>query len=156
MFKRIIGFEDDADSGDRALLALEELADIELTSEDPEFPIESALSGREGPGWRAGRPGRQIIRLIFKNPQDIHCVWLRFEESDRERTQEYCLRWSKDRKTAPTEILRQHWNFSPPGTSAETEKHVLDLADVKVLELMINPDIGSNEAFATLNRLKIA
>lgn len=155
MSKRIIGFENDTFIDDRAPLGLEELADIELTSEDPEFPIELALSAREGPGWRAGSPGKQIIRLIFKNPQDIHSIWLSFEESDIERTQEYSLRWSKDKETAPGEILRQQWNFSPSASTAEIEKHTLDLPDVKVLELIINPDISRNDVFATLKRLKI-
>src|SRR5229473_4715715 len=55
-------------------LDLEEIATVEVTSEDPNFPIESALAAREGPGWRAAEPGKQIIRILL----DIrdHCVGL--------------------------------------------------------------------------------
>jgi hypothetical protein len=44
-------------------LDLEKVAIVEITSEDPKFPIESALATREGTGWRgrkrqAGDPSR--------------------------------------------------------------------------------------------------
>jgi hypothetical protein len=34
-------------------LELEQLAKVEVTSEDPNFPIESALVSGTEPGWRA-------------------------------------------------------------------------------------------------------
>jgi hypothetical protein len=34
-------------------LDLEEMAKVEVTSEDPDFPVESALVSGKGPGWRA-------------------------------------------------------------------------------------------------------
>jgi hypothetical protein len=77
-------------------LAVGELAEVELTSEDPDFPIESALvTGREGGGWRAAGPGEQIIRLIFNAPTAMRRIKLQFSETERERTQEFVLRWSK-------------------------------------------------------------
>jgi hypothetical protein len=44
-------------------LDLEEIATVEVTSEDPNFPIESALVARKGPGWRAAEPGKHPHRL---------------------------------------------------------------------------------------------
>ncbi len=37
-------------------LDLERLAEVEVTSEDPAHPIESALLPNGGPGWRAAHP----------------------------------------------------------------------------------------------------
>ena len=41
---------------------------MEVTSEDPSFPIESAFGSNAGPGWRASQGGEQQIRVIFDNP----------------------------------------------------------------------------------------
>jgi len=38
-------------------LDLEEIAKVEVTSEDPNFPIESALVARKGPRLAGGRSG---------------------------------------------------------------------------------------------------
>jgi hypothetical protein len=38
-------------------LDLEQAAKVEVTSEAPNFPIESALAPGKGPGWRAGPKG---------------------------------------------------------------------------------------------------
>jgi hypothetical protein len=53
-------------------LEIEELATIEVTSEDPNFPIASALSSGTGLGWRAAERGSQIIRIIFDKPRPLH------------------------------------------------------------------------------------
>src|SRR5262249_47303455 len=78
---------------DQAWLALEQIATVEVTSEDPSFPIESALGADVGPGWRASRDGQQQIRLIFDSPISLHHIEIRFYEADDERTQEFTLRW---------------------------------------------------------------
>ena len=49
-------------------LDLERLARVEITSEDPRYPIEAAFAPDRSPGWRAGGPGLQIIRLVFDQP----------------------------------------------------------------------------------------
>jgi hypothetical protein len=41
------------------------IATVEVTSEDPDFPIESAFSADGGPSWRASQKGEQQIRLVF-------------------------------------------------------------------------------------------
>ena len=39
-------------------LDLEEMAKVEVTSEDPSFPLESALVSWKRPGWRAAQRGK--------------------------------------------------------------------------------------------------
>jgi hypothetical protein len=137
-------------------LNLETLADVEITSESSEHPIEGALLSGTGRGWRAAKPGMQTIRLLFKKPQDINRVHLIFLESAIKRTQEYVLRGSRDEGQTWNEIVRQQWNFSPDGSMRETEDHNLALTGVTALELIITPDISGQRAFASLEKLRIA
>lgn len=137
-------------------LDVEALADVEITSEHPSHPIESALLAGRGPGWRAAGPGRQTIRILFTHPQPLRQIRLTFHEPKVERTQEYVLRWSPDRGQSFQEIVRQQWNFSPHGSTSETEDHHVDLPAVTLLELSITPDISRGNAFASLARLRLA
>src|SRR5215470_536194 len=81
-------------SSDQSWLDLEQIASVEVTSEDPDFPIESALTIGGGRGWRASGPGRQVIRILFNNPRRLHRISLEFSETDLQRTQEFTLAWS--------------------------------------------------------------
>ena len=137
-------------------LDLDSLADVEVTSEDPAHPIESALVPNQASGWRAGGPGKQTIRLLFSSPQQLHRIRLCFVESGIERTQEYVLRWSHDEGKTFREIVRQQWNFSPQGATSEIEDHQVELADVTVLELCIVPDIGRDSVPASLDQMRVA
>jgi hypothetical protein len=137
-------------------LNLERLAEMELTSEDVAYPIESALLPGGGSGWRAAGPGEQMIRLLFDEPQRLRRIWLQFVEPVAERTQEYVLRWSPDGGQSYREIVRQQWNFSPQGTTSETEDHRVDLSGVTALELRIVPDIRGGPARASLAHLRLA
>jgi len=67
-------------------LELERMAKVEITSEDPKFPIESALSLGKGSGWRAATVGTQIIRLVFDEPKDLRRIKLVFSEAETERS----------------------------------------------------------------------
>jgi hypothetical protein len=42
-------------------LDLEETAKVEVTSEDPGSPVESALVSGKGPRWRATQRGKQML-----------------------------------------------------------------------------------------------
>ena len=137
-------------------LELENLVEVEMTSEDAEYPIESALLSDQGPGWRAAASGKQIIRLIFLKPQPLRKIQLNFIETQVERTQEYVLRWSPDDGHSFQEIVRQQWNFNPRGSTSELENHEVDLAGVTILELAIAPDISGDHAIASLARLRLA
>ena len=157
MRKRIVGrAQQEAVLADQDWLNVERLADVEVTSEDPRYPIEAALVPGRGSGWRAAEPGRQTMRLLFTSPQRLRRIWLVFAESAIERTQEYVLRWSSDGGQSFHEIVRQQWNFSPRGATWETEDHRVELSDVAILELSIIPDTSGNLAFASLVQLRIA
>ena len=131
-------------------LDLEHIATVEVTSEDPSFPIESAIGSKDGPGWRASQAGEQQIRIIFDEPVSLHRIQLRFHEVALERTQEFTLRWAPAAGGSTREIVRQQWNFSPTGSTTEIEDYVVDLDAVSVLELAIHPDLSRRDAVATL------
>jgi hypothetical protein len=152
MRKRIVGPHHSQQGGqpDKGWLDLEQIATVEVTSEDPSFRIEYALGSNDGPGWRAAQGGEQEIRIIFDKPVSVHRMELRFHEADCERTQEFIVRWSSESGGPATEIVRQQWNFSPTGSTTEIEHYVVDLDAVSVLELAIRPDLHRQEAVATL------
>lgn len=137
-------------------LDLEHLVEVELTSEDPAFPIESALTMGSGPGWRAQQAGPQTIRLLFDKPQKIRRIGLIFQEDERERTQEFALHWSSGSAESRRELVRQQYNFSPPGNSRECEDYAVDLDGLTRLELTVTPDISGGESRASLSRLRLA
>jgi hypothetical protein len=137
-------------------LDLEEIARVEVTSEDPNFPIEAALASRERSGWRAAEKGKQIIRIVLDNPRTLHRIRLEFAETEVERTQEFTLRWSDEVAGPLREIVRQQWNFSPQGSTSEIEDYQVQLKHLSVLELTLKPDLTPDNAFATLARCRVA
>jgi len=156
MRKRVMSRSQGAASLKQDWLNVEDLVELEITSEDAEHPIEAALLPGATPGWRAAEAGNQTIRLVFNHPQKLRRVWMNFVESQTERTQEYVLRWSPDDGQSFTEIVRQQWHFSPPSTTSETEDHYVELPPVTMLELSIIPDISGGNAFASLAQLRLA
>lgn len=157
MRKRIIsdGPQPDSPIGDD-WLHLPALAAVEVTSEDAAHPVESALAGDRGGGWRAAQDGEQVIRLLFDEPQRLRRIHLLFEERERARTQEFVLRWSPDGGRTYSEVVRQQYNFSPPGTAREVEDYRIELDGVTALELRIIPDVGGGDSRASLERLRLA
>ena len=156
MRKRLLEEENRQNTAPADWLRLEELAEVEISSEDARHPIESALLAEAGSGWRAAVPGQQTIRLLFAQPQQLRRIRVRFVETAVQRTQEYLLRWSGDAGQSFREIVRQQWNFSPEGSVTQTGEHRVDLSGVTVLELIITPDIGNEHALASLAELRIA
>jgi len=157
MRKRIIApVQQKTTSPDQDWLNVEGLAEVEITSENAAHPIESALLPGQASGWRAAGPGKQTIRILFAQPQRLRRICLNFVETHTERTQEYVLRWSSDGGQSFREIVRQQWNFSPHGTTDETEDHHVELPAVTVLELSIIPDISGGNACASLAQLQLA
>jgi hypothetical protein len=136
-------------------LDVERAAVVEVTSEDKDFPVESAFVSGDARGWRAAAPGSQTIRLIFDHPQRLRCISLIFEEGDTRRTQEFVLRCSSDGGSFK-EIVRQQWNFSPPESMREVEEYQVELSNVTALELAIKPDIGGGVARASLRSLRLS
>jgi hypothetical protein len=157
MRKSIIARETSSDvDAEKGWLDLAKLAHVEISSESPSHPIEAALQPGGGPGWRAAEPGQQIVRLLFDQPQRIRRISLQINEQELARTQEFALRWSQDSGRTYREIVRQQYNFNPPGTNSELEDYTVDLSGVTTLELSIIPDIGGSGARATLARFRVA
>lgn len=157
MEKRILGSDSAAEKSPQVDgLDLAALSDVEVSSENPDYPIEAALLPGFEQGWRAGTPGQQSIRLLFKQPQHIQTVKIAFTESHVARTQQYVLRISQDNGESFQEIVRQQWNFSPNGSTSAAETHRLTAAGVDIVELLINPDIANPNVFATLQSLRVS
>ena len=156
MRKRIIGpGPREVAAAEPGWLDLERLAQVEITSEDADYRIESALIPGTGLGWRAAQPGEQTIRLRFDEPLRLKRIHLMFLEGERERTQEFVLRWSSDGGQSYREIVRQQYNFSPPEAAREVEDYDVDLDGVTALELRIVPDISGGSARASLAQLRV-
>jgi hypothetical protein len=157
MRKRLIGHgPGEAADTEPGWLDLEHLAEVEITSEDVDYPIESALIPGTISGWRAAGPGEQTIRLWFDEPLRLNRIQLLFQEGEQERTQEFVLRWSPDGGLSYREIVRQQYNFSPPETTREIEDYNVDLVGVTALELRIVPDISGGSTQASLAQLRLA
>lgn len=137
-------------------LDLERLAEVEVSSEDPEHPIESALVPGQDRGWRAAEPGEQLLRILFDQPQRLRRIWLRFAEPSSERTQQFTLRWRPADGSATREIVRQQWTFSSPGALQETEDYRVELSGVAQLELSIVPDVRGGAVRASLEAVRLA
>jgi hypothetical protein len=154
--KRLIpAGQHDATQPGEGWLDLEHVADVEISSEDADHPIEGALVPGRGSGWRASGPGEQTIRLVFTTPQRLSRIVLEFVEPTAERTQEFELRWSPDGGESFREIVRQQWNFAPQGGDRETEDYRVDLSAVTVLELRIVPDVSGGDTHASLERMRL-
>jgi hypothetical protein len=146
----------DLTTSEQEWLDVEQLAQVEVTSEDASHPVESALIPGDGSGWRAAQPGEQTIRLVFDRPQRLSRVWLLFIEPDTARTQEFVLRWSPDGGRSFRDIVRQQWNFGPPETIREAEDYRVELSGVTALELVIVPDVRGGEARASIAQWRLA
>jgi len=146
----------DAPSPNEDWLDLDSAAVVEVTSEEKGYSVESALVSGDVQGWRAADSSPQTIRLIFDVPQRIRRIWLVFEETEAERTQEFVLRWFSDGGHSFREIVRQQWNFSPPETTREIEDYPVELSDLTVLELVMVPDKSRGAARASLKSMRLA
>ena len=158
MRKNIIDPAKKVDPGtlsDEEWLDLQKIARVEVTSEDPDFPVDSALTPTKGPGWQAANSGKQIIRIIFDQPTPLRRIRLEFSEPHVERTQEFTLGWSAEPEGPSREIVRQQWNFSPDGSISEIEDYRVALESVRALELVLKPDLSKGPAFATLAKWRM-
>jgi hypothetical protein len=79
-----------------------------------------------------------------------------FEETETKRTQEFTLRWSPDRGSSFREIVPQQRNFSSADATREVEDYAVDLSNVTLLDLIIEPDKENRKARASLLSLRLA
>ena len=155
MRKRIIDQGSKEPSTDQTWLDLERIATVEVTSEEAEHPIESALIPGGTSGWLAGEAGEQTIRLLFDEAAVLARIHLVFEEKWHQRTHQFLLTWSEDVGGPRREIVRQQYTFAPPDTTVEVEDYKVSLSGVRLLELRIIPDIGGGNARASLASMRL-
>lgn len=156
MRKRIISHDKKSSSVDKDWLQLESIAQVEVSSEEAQHPIEAALVPGASSGWRAAAPGQQVVRVIFDEPQTLRLIHLVFDEHEQERQQQYTLRWTSGVGQPYREIVRQQYNFSPPTTTTEVEDHRVNVASCTELELSIVPDLRGSAAHASIVEFRLA
>jgi hypothetical protein len=154
MIKRITSRNDTVSTTE--WLDLIQLADVDVTSEQPASPIEGVFACNAPVSWRAATPGVQTIRLHFRSPVRLARIDLVFEEAVVMRTQEFVLRWQAAGTHRSVIILRQQFTFAPPTTTIEREDYRVDLIEASVLELSITPHISGGDSTATLQRFCVA
>ena len=135
------------------------VATVQVTSEQADHPIDNAFDESRGPGgsrWVADAPGEQTVTLVFDSPQTIRKIGVEAEELAVSRTQELAVSVSADGGRTYRELVRQEFNFSPPGTSFERELWSVSAGAVTHLRLEIKPDNGGRVGRATLTSLAVA
>jgi hypothetical protein len=140
-------------------LSISDVATVQVTSEEADHPIDNAFDHNGGPGgsrWIAAEPGEQTVILLFDSPQTIRKIGLEVEEPAVSRTQELSVSVSSDGGRTYRELVRQEFNFSPPGTSFERELWSTPAGAVTHLRLEIKPDKGARVGRATLTSLTLA
>ncbi len=130
-------------------LNLEEIAEVEVSSEAPGFSVENVFAQGSGGGWQAQTTGAARITLHFDKPQAITRTLLHFVEDEHERSQEWALS-AVLADGGERELLRQGWNFSPGGSREQRESYALHTPPVRSLTLWLDPDRGQNRYPATL------
>ena len=137
---------------------LERIARVEISSEDPQFPIEHALGKKVTTGWRAAGTGPQLIRLHFDEPMNIKRLQLHFVDKAAERSQEFAVYAGPGAELK--EVVRQQWSFSPHGSTEEIEDYTVNLSGITTLEVRIDPDRShdpkQSRHYASLQSLKLA
>ena len=158
MRKQILGKDYPAEmSPGPGELNIAAIATALVSSDAAEYPIDNAFDTRRGPGgsrWIASEPGEQTLILAFDTPQTIRQISLEIEEQEVSRAQEIQLAVSQDGQTY-RELLRQEYNFSPPGTTFEREDWSVTAQDVTHLRLCIKPDKSGKPCRATLTSLRL-
>ena len=156
--KQIIGVPPSASALVPGRIDIAAVATVLVTSEDPGHPVDDAFDGNGGPGgsrWVAGETGEQAVILAFDAPHSIRRVVLEVEERVVARTQELHLAASCDGGQTYRELLRQEYNFSPPGTTFEREDWAVAAEGVTHLRLVIRPDKGDKPCRATVTSLAL-
>lgn len=122
---------------------IEALATVAVTSEAPGHPLENAFDDRRGPGgsrWIAADPGEQALIIAFDVPQTIREISLEVEEVEVSRSQELQLALSRDGGRTYQEVVRQEYNFAPPGTTFEREQWGVNGDGITHVRLVLKPD----------------
>ena len=129
---------------------------MHATSEAEGHPILLAFDEGQGPGgtcWKAGGRGEQTITVTFREPCRLAQVSMEVEEREVARTQEVQLAVSTDGGLTYRELVRQEFNFSPDGGTWEKETWNVPADPITHVKLVIKPDKGRTDCYATLTSL---
>jgi hypothetical protein len=138
--------------------AIAAIAEVWVTSEAADAPIDHAFDPHGGPGgthWVAAGPGEQRLILAFDTPQPLRTIRLEVEEPEVSRTQVLHVSVSRDGGRTYRELRRQEYTFSPPGTTFEREEWAVTVEGATHLQLVITPDKGGAPCRATLTSLAV-
>jgi hypothetical protein len=139
-------------------LDIASIASVVVTSEETAHPIDNAFDkayGRGGSQWIAGTDGEQVIILSLDVPLFIRSLGVEIEETDVARKQKLEIYISRDREEAYTKVLTQEYEFSPPGTTFESELWELNAEAVTNIQVRIIPDMSGRPCRAKLTRLSL-
>ena len=134
------------------------VATIIVTSEAANHPVDNVFDRHCGPGasrWVAGELGEQTLILNFDAPQMLRRIHLEVEEVEVSRSQELWVSVSNDGGQTYREVVRQEYNFGPPGTTFEHEEWQVAPQKVTHLCIRIKPDKGDLPCRATLTSLTL-
>jgi hypothetical protein len=155
--KRILNTDESPASGhDKAALDIAAIATVIVTSEETANPVNHIFDQSHGPGatrWVAAKVGEQDLIVDFDTPQTINRIVLEVEETEVSRRQEVVISISRDGGHGYDELIRQEYNFSPPGTTFERETWMVSAQRVTHLRLHIIPDKGGKPCRATVTSL---
>ncbi|MGH7231029.1 MAG: discoidin domain-containing protein [Nitrospiraceae bacterium] len=158
MLRKQIAKRDAHPQASRGEIRIPDAATLSVTSEMPEHPIDCICDDQRGPGstrWIADETGDQTLVLAFDIPRNLHKVSLEVEETNGSRTQELALSVSLDWGQTYREVLRQEYNFSPPGTTFEHEEWRVPVEGVTNLWFWIRPDKGGKPCRASITSLAL-
>jgi hypothetical protein len=155
--KRILDTAETPTGGhDPAAVDVVAIATVIVTSEQATNPVNHIFDQSGGPGgtrWVAARVGEQDLILDFDTPQTIKRIVLEVEETEVSRRQEVVVSVSRDGGQVYDELIRQEYNFSPPGTTFERETWSVSAQRVTHLRLHITPDKDGKPSRATVTSL---
>jgi hypothetical protein len=137
---------------------LRSCAEVRISSEHPEHPIEHLFDGSVGEGasrWVAGHRDRpEAILLVFDQPIDIAYCEFEAEERERVRTQQVIADYLPVGGDTYRQCFVQEFNFSPNGATYQREMIGLSLHAVRRLRLTVLAD-KSGKGVPSLTALRL-
>jgi hypothetical protein len=139
-------------------LDLRACAEVRISSENPEHPIEHLFDGTAGEGasrWIArqrDRPG--TILFVFDEPVDISYCAFEAEERQLVRTQQVIAEYLLATGDTYRQCFIQEFNFSPEGATYQRELIELNLRGVRRLRFNVLAD-KSGRGIPSLTALRL-
>ena len=136
------------EAADDRWLDLDELADVTII-------VDGERVARSPHGWAADCPGEQMIEIRFRHSTSVSRLRVVSWEVEQSRTQEMTIWACLRRGEGHREVVRQRFNFSPGGATAQVEEYALHLTDVSALQVRIVPCIDGRRAVARVSELRV-